>query len=150
MRKVNLRNVDPAIDDPDASTWCTSQSLSSCLDLWRVPNIFLQIKYSPPDPEPPFATRGRRQLQATRAASPAQAAEEARARAIADPAPTLRAHANTAQPHRALLQHARIARAHRSIAWVLSARTLPASGAERVGRRRRVPAQRVAAAHSPV
>ena len=22
MRKVNLRNVDPAIDDPDASTWC--------------------------------------------------------------------------------------------------------------------------------
>jgi hypothetical protein len=21
MRKVNLRNVDPAIDDPDASTW---------------------------------------------------------------------------------------------------------------------------------
>ena len=23
MRKVNLRNVDPAIDDPDASTWCT-------------------------------------------------------------------------------------------------------------------------------
>jgi hypothetical protein len=24
MRKVNLRNVDPAIDDPDASTWCTS------------------------------------------------------------------------------------------------------------------------------
>lgn len=24
MRKVNLRNVDPAIDDPDASTWCMS------------------------------------------------------------------------------------------------------------------------------
>jgi hypothetical protein len=24
MRKVNLRNVDPAIDDPDASTWCKS------------------------------------------------------------------------------------------------------------------------------
>lgn len=24
MRKVNLRNVDPAIDDPDASTWCQS------------------------------------------------------------------------------------------------------------------------------
>jgi hypothetical protein len=23
MRKVNLRNVDPAIDDPDASTWCS-------------------------------------------------------------------------------------------------------------------------------
>ena len=22
MRKVNFRNVDPAIDDPDASTWC--------------------------------------------------------------------------------------------------------------------------------
>src|SRR6267154_3306362 len=27
MRKVNLRNVDPAIDDPDASTWCKSASL---------------------------------------------------------------------------------------------------------------------------
>jgi hypothetical protein len=26
MRKVNLRNVDPAIDDPDASTWCESLS----------------------------------------------------------------------------------------------------------------------------
>ena len=23
MHKVNLRNVDPAIDDPYASTWCT-------------------------------------------------------------------------------------------------------------------------------
>jgi hypothetical protein len=29
MRKVNLRNVDPAIDDPDASTWCESSSSSS-------------------------------------------------------------------------------------------------------------------------
>jgi len=28
MRKVNLRNVDPAIDDPDASTWCMSSLLS--------------------------------------------------------------------------------------------------------------------------
>lgn len=27
MRKVNLRNVDPAIDDPDASTWCKSMPL---------------------------------------------------------------------------------------------------------------------------
>lgn len=26
MRKVNLRNVDPAIDDPDASTWCKSRA----------------------------------------------------------------------------------------------------------------------------
>lgn len=27
MRKVNLRNVDPAIDDPDASTWCMFMAL---------------------------------------------------------------------------------------------------------------------------
>lgn len=27
MRKVNLRNVDPAIDDPDASTWCKCKIL---------------------------------------------------------------------------------------------------------------------------
>lgn len=27
MRKVNLRNVDPAIDDPDASTWCECHML---------------------------------------------------------------------------------------------------------------------------
>jgi hypothetical protein len=29
MRKVNLRNVDPAIDDPDASTWCMYYLLPS-------------------------------------------------------------------------------------------------------------------------
>ena len=28
MRKVNLRNVDPAIDDPDASTWCKCRDVS--------------------------------------------------------------------------------------------------------------------------
>ena len=31
MRKVNLRNVDPAIDDPDASTWCMSSLVSLSL-----------------------------------------------------------------------------------------------------------------------
>jgi|SRR6267142_2263295 len=30
MRKVNLRNVDPAIDDPDASTWCKSPFHLKC------------------------------------------------------------------------------------------------------------------------
>jgi hypothetical protein len=43
MRKVNLRNVDPAIDDPDASTWC------KCRDVWfarsRLP--FLTLEPSP-------------------------------------------------------------------------------------------------------
>lgn len=34
MRKVNLRNVDPAIDDPDASTWCTLNG--SCLTLRHI------------------------------------------------------------------------------------------------------------------
>ena len=33
MRKVNLRNVDPAIDDPDASTWCKYSSFSSLISL---------------------------------------------------------------------------------------------------------------------
>jgi hypothetical protein len=32
MRKVNLRNVDPAIDDPDASTWCESVVTFGSLD----------------------------------------------------------------------------------------------------------------------
>ena len=62
MRKVNLRNVDPAIDDPDASTWCES-------DIYlyvRAPR--LTIRASPPHPEPALAPGGRRQLQATRAA----------------------------------------------------------------------------------
>jgi hypothetical protein len=31
MRKVNLRNVDPAIDDPDASTWCKLPFPLNCL-----------------------------------------------------------------------------------------------------------------------
>ena len=30
MRKVNLRNVDPAIDDPDASTWCRLPLYLNC------------------------------------------------------------------------------------------------------------------------
>jgi hypothetical protein len=34
MRKVNLRNVDPAIDDPDASTWC------KCLDDFCMPSPY--------------------------------------------------------------------------------------------------------------
>ena len=42
MRKVNLRNVDPAIDDPDASTWCERPSclnvLASALSL--IPRFF--------------------------------------------------------------------------------------------------------------
>lgn len=29
MRKVNLRNVDPAIDDPDASTWCECLTIAA-------------------------------------------------------------------------------------------------------------------------
>lgn len=33
MRKVNLRNVDPAIDDPDASTWC-KQSILAVLECY--------------------------------------------------------------------------------------------------------------------
>lgn len=28
MRKVNLRNIDATIDDPDASTWCTWDPLN--------------------------------------------------------------------------------------------------------------------------
>lgn len=39
MRKVNLRNVDPAIDDPDASTWCEYSHFSH----HRRPNPFVQL-----------------------------------------------------------------------------------------------------------
>lgn len=42
MRKVNLRNVDPAIDDPDASTWCWCYFFSRVFDS----NFFL--KPTPP------------------------------------------------------------------------------------------------------
>lgn len=65
MRKVNLRNVDPAIDDPDASTWCTS--LFACF------GSFTDLDYSPPDAESQLAGRGRRKLQAPRTPSLAEA-----------------------------------------------------------------------------
>jgi hypothetical protein len=38
MRKVNLRNVDPAIDDPDASTWCQSLTVLTRLRLVADPS----------------------------------------------------------------------------------------------------------------
>ena len=45
MRKVTLRNVDPAIDDPDASTWCkyacfSSLNLYSKVDILSLDIIF--------------------------------------------------------------------------------------------------------------
>jgi hypothetical protein len=50
MRKVNLRNVDPAIDDPDASTWC---QFSFQLCRHRLTN-----RYSPSHSEPSLAPGG--------------------------------------------------------------------------------------------
>ena len=40
MRKVNLRNVDPAIDDPDASTWCEFRT-------HRIPARDVRLNYAP-------------------------------------------------------------------------------------------------------
>jgi hypothetical protein len=49
MRKVNLRNVDPAIDDPDASTWCKSCRIPP----YMLTNISIAHptlnRHSPPD-----------------------------------------------------------------------------------------------------
>ena len=58
MRKVNLRNVDPAIDDPDASTWCKHIPEQ----LYSLARADRPVHSSPPDPESPFTTRGRRKL----------------------------------------------------------------------------------------
>lgn len=55
MRKVNLRNVDPAIDDPDASTWCK-------YPIPFFPTVTLTTT-SPPNPQSPLAARGRGKFQ---------------------------------------------------------------------------------------
>ncbi len=55
MRKVNLRNVDPAIDDPDASTWCMSFFFNFLIfDIWCSSFTFNAAhptlnRHSPPD-----------------------------------------------------------------------------------------------------
>ena len=49
MRKVNLRNVDPAIDDPDASTWCKYPSFSSLVLLILSPAHPTLNRHSPPE-----------------------------------------------------------------------------------------------------
>lgn len=51
MRKVNLRNVDPAIDDPDASTWCKLEH-SGAKQLFEFQLCLIPICYSPPNAEP--------------------------------------------------------------------------------------------------
>ena len=50
MRKVNLRNVDPAIDDPDASTWCKlpPPTLSYTLFIFPLAHPTLN-RHSPPE-----------------------------------------------------------------------------------------------------
>ena len=65
MRKVNLRNVDPAIDDPDASTWCTF-----CPQLTAMEFKLTGLLSSTPHPQPPLTSRGCRQLQAASPSSP--------------------------------------------------------------------------------
>ena len=67
MRKVNLRNVDPAIDDPDASTWCK----------FRFRGITAGNGYSndfaflsAPHAQPTLTPGGRRELQAPRTSAP--------------------------------------------------------------------------------
>ena len=76
MRKVNLRNVDPAIDDPDASTWCMSFSFSRARLFRRPPSFFKQ--HTPPS----TATRPPRSSQtssaASRRASPSHAKDQTR------------------------------------------------------------------------
>jgi hypothetical protein len=54
MRKVNLRNVDPAIDDPDASTWCKSSLV--CFNMLHILSTFTPSlahptlnRHSPPE-----------------------------------------------------------------------------------------------------
>lgn len=59
MRKVNLRNVDPAIDDPDASTWCEWRP---ALYLFYV-LIIVPPYPSPSHPEPTLSRRSSSQLQ---------------------------------------------------------------------------------------
>lgn len=50
MRKVNLRNVDPAIDDPDASTWCMyPHSLKLSPLLTQPPAHPTLNRHSPPE-----------------------------------------------------------------------------------------------------
>lgn len=53
MRKVNLRNVDPAIDDPDASTWCEWL----CCPIW--PRLTHHISLSPLCPSAAHPTLNR-------------------------------------------------------------------------------------------
>lgn len=49
MRKVNLRNVDPAIDDPDASTWCKSDFFSLTFSVSMLTSRVRDASYSPPN-----------------------------------------------------------------------------------------------------
>lgn len=43
MRKVNLRNVDPAIDDPDASTWCKSSFSPLAVSLYGLSRFLSRV-----------------------------------------------------------------------------------------------------------
>ena len=73
MRKVNLRNVDPAIDDPDASTWCKFR-FRGITARNGYSNDFLFL--SAPHAQPTLTSGGRRELQASCPAAPSEAAQE--------------------------------------------------------------------------
>jgi hypothetical protein len=83
MRKVNLRNVDPAIDDPDASTWCMFV-------------LNLQVKFaskrqfSTSHSEPSLAPRCCCQFQTPGAAPSPQTKKTRRPRATSHPTAPLR------------------------------------------------------------
>ena len=68
MRKVNLRNVDTGIDNPDASTWCMWPR-SSLLTVFVSPDN----SCSPPDAQQTFSARSRRGVQAPRPSPPRKA-----------------------------------------------------------------------------